>query len=55
MKRTRHKRVSSVCRRALQVIAANPDGCNEAMLAAHDNPPEVLIELVRGAHRRDDL
>jgi hypothetical protein len=48
MKRTRHKRVPSVRRRALQIIAANPSGCTEAMLAAHDIPAEVLIELVRG-------
>jgi hypothetical protein len=48
MKRTRHKRVPSVCRRALQIIAANPDGCTEAMLAALDISTDVLIELVRG-------
>jgi hypothetical protein len=48
MKRTRHKRVPSARRRALQIIAANPDGCTEAMLAAHDIPAEVVIELVRG-------
>jgi hypothetical protein len=48
MKRTRHTRVPSVCRRALQIIAANPHGCTEAMLAALDIPADVLIELVRG-------
>jgi hypothetical protein len=48
MKRTRHKRVPSVRRRALQVIAANPGGCTEAMLAALDIPAGTLIELVRG-------
>jgi hypothetical protein len=48
MKRTRHKRVPSVRRRALQIIAANPDGCTEAMLAALDISADVLIELVRG-------
>lgn len=48
MKRTRHKRVPSVRRRALQIIAANPDGCTEAMLAALDVPADVLIGLVRG-------
>ena len=47
MKRTRHKRVPSVRRRALQIIAANPDGCTEAMLAALDISADVLIELVR--------
>jgi hypothetical protein len=45
MKRTRHKRVPSVRRRALQVIAANPGGCTEAMLAALDIPAGTLIEL----------
>ena len=29
MKRTRHKRVPSVRRQALQIIAANPDGCRQ--------------------------
>jgi hypothetical protein len=48
MKRTRHRRVPSDRRRALQIIAANFNGCTEAMLAAHDIPAEVLIELVRG-------
>jgi hypothetical protein len=48
MKRTRHKRVPSVRRRALEIIAAYTGGCTEAMLAAHDIPAEVLIELVRG-------
>ena len=41
MKRTRHKRVPSVRRRALQIIAANPDGCTEAMLAALDISADV--------------
>jgi hypothetical protein len=48
MKRTRHKRVPSPRRRALEIISVHPDGCTEAMLAAHDIPAEVLIELVRG-------
>ena len=47
MKRIRHKRVPSVRRRALELIAAHPDGCTEAMLAAHDTPADVLVELVR--------
>ena len=41
MKRTRHKRVPSVRRRALQIIAANPDGYTEAMLAALDISADV--------------
>ena len=47
MKRTRHKRVPSARRRALETIAAYPDGCTEATLAAHDIPTEVLIEVVQ--------
>jgi hypothetical protein len=47
MKRTRHKRTPSVRRRALEIIAAHPDGCAEAMLAAHDIPANLLIELVQ--------
>jgi hypothetical protein len=41
MKRTRHKRVPSVRRRALQIIAANADGGTEAMLAALDISADV--------------
>ena len=47
MSRTRHKRVPSVRRRALEIIAAHPDGCTEAKLAAHDIPADVLIDLVQ--------
>jgi hypothetical protein len=41
---------SQACARrlALQIVAANPGGCTEAVLAAHDIPAGVLIELVRG-------
>jgi hypothetical protein len=47
MRRTRHKLVPSIRRRALEIIAAHPDGCTAAMLAAHDIPADVLIERVR--------
>ena len=47
MKRTRHKRSPSPRRRALELIAAHPDGCTEAVLAAENIPADVLIELVR--------
>jgi hypothetical protein len=47
MRRTRHKRVPSIRRRALEIIAAHPDGCTEAILASQNIPAEVLIELVR--------
>ena len=33
--------------RALEIVAAHPNGCTEAMLVAHDIPADVLIELVR--------
>ena len=47
MKRTRHKRTPSVRRRALEFIAAHPDGCTEALLAAENIPADILIELVQ--------
>ena len=46
MKRTRHKRVPSPRRRALEFIAAHP-GCTEALLAALNIPADVLVELVQ--------
>jgi hypothetical protein len=46
MKRT-HKRSPSPQRRALEVIAAHPEGCTNAFLAAENIPADVLIELVR--------
>ena len=46
MKRTRHKRTPSVRRRALEIIAAYPAGCTEAILAGQNSPADVLIELV---------
>jgi hypothetical protein len=42
LNRHRRKRVLHVRHRALDLIAAHPDGCTEAVLAA-----DVLIELVR--------
>ena len=47
MKRTRHKRTPSVRRRALEFIAAHPDGCTEALLAAENIPADILIELIQ--------
>jgi hypothetical protein len=47
MKRTRHKRIPSPRRRALELIAAQPEGCTEAVLAAENIPADVLIELVQ--------
>jgi hypothetical protein len=47
MKRTRHKRSPSARRRALEVIAAHPEGCTEAVLASENVPADVLIELVQ--------
>jgi hypothetical protein len=47
MKRTRHKRSPSPRRRALELIAAHPDGCTEAVLAAENIAAEVLVELMR--------
>jgi hypothetical protein len=47
MKRTRHKRLPSLRRRALELIARHPEGCTEAVLAAEDIPAAVLTDLVR--------
>jgi hypothetical protein len=47
MKRTRHKRLPSLRRRALELIACHSEGCTEAVLAAEDNPAAVLTDLVR--------
>jgi hypothetical protein len=47
MKRTRHKRSPSPRRRALELIAAYPHGCTEAVLASENISADVLIELVR--------
>ena len=47
MKRTRHKRVPSPRRRALEFIAAHLDGCTEALLAAENIPADILIELIQ--------
>jgi hypothetical protein len=33
--------------RALKLLAANPNGCTEAVLAAANIPADVLIDLVR--------
>ena len=44
MKRTRHKRVPSPRRRALEFIAAHPDGCTEALLAAENIPADMLVQ-----------
>ena len=47
MKRTRHKRSPSPRRRVLELIAAHPEGCTEAVLAAENVPADVLIELIQ--------
>jgi hypothetical protein len=44
---TRWKPPPSTRLRALEIIAAHPSGCTEAMLAAHDIPIEVLVDLVQ--------
>jgi hypothetical protein len=44
MKRPTRK---SALRHALKFLAAHPDGCTEAILAAENIPAAILIELVR--------
>jgi hypothetical protein len=47
MMQPRRKPTNSLRNRALEIIAAHPNGCTEAMLAAHDIPADVLVELVQ--------
>ena len=42
-----NRRGSAADRNALELIAAHPHGCTEAVLAAENIPADVLIELVR--------
>ena len=34
-------------RRALELLAASPDGCTEAIMLAHGFTVEMLVELIR--------
>jgi uncharacterized metal-binding protein len=36
-----------VRRRALALLASCPDGCTEAILAAHNIPAEIVVKLLR--------
>jgi hypothetical protein len=47
MKRARHKRIPGIQCRALEIIAAQPDGCTEAFLAAENIPADILFDLVQ--------
>jgi hypothetical protein len=47
MKRPRSKSAANVRRRALEIVAAHPNGCTEAMLVAYNIPADVLIALVQ--------
>jgi hypothetical protein len=47
MKRPSRKTTSNARLRALEVLAAHPNGCTEAVLAVENIPADVLIELVR--------
>ena len=47
MKRPSRKTTPTARLRALELLAAHPNGCTEAMLAAENIPADVLIELVR--------
>jgi hypothetical protein len=47
MKRPPRKTAPDLRRRALKLLAAHPNGCAEAILAAENIPADVLIELVR--------
>jgi hypothetical protein len=41
------KRVSSPSRPALELLAASPQGCTEALLSAHGVTVKILADLVR--------
>ena len=43
----KHPTRKAALRGALEFIAAHPDGCTEAILAAENIPASILIELVR--------
>ena len=45
--RTKRCNDPSARHRALEIIAAHPNGCTGAMLVAHDIPADVLTELVQ--------
>jgi hypothetical protein len=47
VKRPSRKTAPDDRRRALELLAAHPNGCTEAALAAENIPADVLIELVR--------
>ncbi len=47
MKRPRSKSAANVRHRALEIVAAHPNGCTEAMLVADNIPADVLIALVQ--------
>jgi hypothetical protein len=46
MKRSGHPLTPQARRRALVLLASCPDGCTEAILAAHNIPAEILAKLL---------
>jgi hypothetical protein len=46
-KRTARQRPKPDRRRALELLAASPDGCTEAILRAHGFSVEQMVDLVR--------
>ena len=47
MKRSGHPLTPQARRRALVLLASCPDGCTEAILAAHNIPAEIVAKLLR--------
>jgi putative heme iron utilization protein len=47
MKRTGPALTQQARRRALVLLASCPDGCTEAILAAHNIPAEIVAKLLR--------
>ena len=45
--RRRHRDPKPDRRRALELLAASPNGCTEALMLANGFPIEMLVELIR--------
>ena len=46
-RRRRHRPPKPDRRRALELLAASPDGCTEALMLANGFTVEMLVELIR--------
>jgi hypothetical protein len=44
---SRNRRPPATRRRALELLAASPDGCSEAIMVAHGFTVDTLVKLIR--------